>query len=300
MSDEQDRQRERDEQNWQRKRDDLLDRVKRGEITGEEADAEAEKLGPAPLSKRPARFSTRPADDEFRPESMAEWTLTMALVWILYGDLDEVREWDARYRAECLRWVPLDAGWGLSGPQCPRSCGSKPGWRRATDPRHPCRCARRRNSFGPCCRRAPSKPAGSTTTTGLHVEIPALDWLELEPVLQDVQSYPGKGDEVRRRRLALAKAIGTFEFPPLPSAVTPGGGGEAHPDGDEGGSPDAGSANQGHGRAAGAEGLGPRRWARSFGSSKKTACHHRSSPADRSSCWCDRNVPAGKVPGTRS
>ena len=104
MSDEQDRQREREEQDWQRKRDALYDRAKRGELTGEEADAEAEKLGPAPLSKRPGRFSTRPADDEFRPERMAEWTLTMALAWILYRDLDEVREWDAAYLAECWRW----------------------------------------------------------------------------------------------------------------------------------------------------------------------------------------------------
>ena len=46
----------------------------------------------------------------------------MALVWIRYRDLDEVREWDAEYRAECWRWVPSDAGDGsLSGPRCPRS-----------------------------------------------------------------------------------------------------------------------------------------------------------------------------------
>ena len=62
------------------------------------------------------------------------------------------------------------------------------------------------------------KASGIDRRRGRRVEIPALDWLELVPVLQDVQD-PGKGDEVRRRRLVLAKAIGTFEFPPLTSAV---------------------------------------------------------------------------------
>ena len=106
VSDEQDRQREREEQEWQRKRDAILDRAKRGEITGEEADAEAEKLGPAPLSKRPGRFSTRPDPREVPAGVMAHWTLTMALVWILYRDLNKVREWDAEYCAECWRWEP--------------------------------------------------------------------------------------------------------------------------------------------------------------------------------------------------
>ena len=37
------------------------------------------------------------------------------------------------------------------------------------------------------------------TTSGLRMEISALDWLELVTVLQEVQNYPGKGDEVRRQ-----------------------------------------------------------------------------------------------------
>ena len=209
MSDEQDRQRERDEQEWQSKRDDLLDRVKRGELTGEEADAEAEKLGPAPRSKRPARFSTRPADDEFRPERMGEWTLTMALAWILYGDLDEVREWHAPYLAECRRWGHTDAGgWELKPPHAPTFVllltsvamgrvgvnGSKASMsgREAEE------------QLWAMLQGGKLKATGIDTTTSTSrakrpVKIPAREWRELKLVVPDVQG-PGKVDEVRRGR----------------------------------------------------------------------------------------------------
>lgn len=78
-------------------REKLFERAKYGEISGEEADGEAVRLG---LS----RFSSEPGPGEFRPEDLAHWTLPMAVAWIAYMDLEEVREWSAPYRAECFDW----------------------------------------------------------------------------------------------------------------------------------------------------------------------------------------------------
>lgn len=75
----------------------LLERAKYGEITGEQADAEAMRLGLGSLSREPG-------DGEFRPEAEANWTLPMAVAWITYRDLEVVREWSAPFRENCLDW----------------------------------------------------------------------------------------------------------------------------------------------------------------------------------------------------
>ena len=69
----------------QDQRDHLIERARVGEITGDEADAEAVRLGLGSLSHTPA-------PGEFRPEAETLWTVPMAVAWIVYLDLDEVRE----------------------------------------------------------------------------------------------------------------------------------------------------------------------------------------------------------------
>ena len=176
----------------------------------------AQNVASSPASRRTTRLDARtwppferPDPEKFRPELMAHWTLPMVLAWIVYRDLDEVREWHAPYRAECLRWVYRKwTDWHdgsftrdgcLSGPRRQRSCGSEksccsePAWQRATDPRHPCRGREAEEQLWGLLQEGTLEASGIDTTTGRHVDIPALDWHELEPVLQDAQSYPGKG-----------------------------------------------------------------------------------------------------------
>jgi len=90
-------------------RDVLLERAKYGEISGDEADFEAIRLGLGSLSRKPGM-------GEFRPETLAQWTLPMAVAWIAYLDLDEVREWSAPYRAECFDWRWERWRVGFDGP----------------------------------------------------------------------------------------------------------------------------------------------------------------------------------------
>ncbi len=73
--------------------------VQNGEMTPEEAEAEAKRLGVGPLRKvaDPAQFD---------PTSKATWTLAMAVAWIVWRTPDAVREnWDD-YRRECFDWEP--------------------------------------------------------------------------------------------------------------------------------------------------------------------------------------------------
>jgi hypothetical protein len=89
------------ERTWresQRLRDELFERAKFGRITGEQADAEAERLGLGSLSRRPDATAFDPVREDY-------WTLPMAVAWIAYRNSDAVREaWD-RYCAECWHWV---------------------------------------------------------------------------------------------------------------------------------------------------------------------------------------------------
>jgi hypothetical protein len=90
--------------------------AKYGEIIGDEADAEAIRLGIGSLSHEPG-------PEEFRLEAETQWTLPMAVAWIAYRDLDEVGEWSAPFRAECYHWLwqrwrvgfdgPIHEGWHL-------------------------------------------------------------------------------------------------------------------------------------------------------------------------------------------
>ena len=70
-----------------------------GEITPEEAEAEAERQGFGPLG-------TKPNPIDFDPSRIPDWSLPMALAWIAWRTTDAVREHCADYREKCLLWFP--------------------------------------------------------------------------------------------------------------------------------------------------------------------------------------------------
>lgn len=79
-------------------RDILIDRVRRGEMTPDEAEAEAARGGFGPLA-------TQPNPIEFDPKHLPWWTLPMALAWIAWRTEQEVQNHCAEYRENCLVWV---------------------------------------------------------------------------------------------------------------------------------------------------------------------------------------------------
>jgi len=179
-------------------REQLFDRAKVGEITGDEADAEAIRLGLGSLSSRPGR-------EAFRPEALPDWTLPMTLAWIVYLDLEQVREWHTPYRADCWHWVhrewqvgfdgPVHAGWLLEQrppPTLSLFSTSLSVDRVDNDAPQPTMSAREaRESLWARLREGFVKASGIDLKTGRRREIPALDWHELVPVGRD------EVDEVR-------------------------------------------------------------------------------------------------------
>jgi hypothetical protein len=85
---------------WYSPRDILIDRVQRGEITPDEAEANAREAGVGPLA-------TTPEPVDFDPEKSVWWTLPMALAWIAWRDIRHVREHCSEYRVECNFWAPV-------------------------------------------------------------------------------------------------------------------------------------------------------------------------------------------------
>ena len=182
-------------------RDKLIERAKYGEITGEEADAEAIRLGLGSLSRRPS-------PDEFRPESMAHWTLPMVLAWIAYLDLNEVREWSAPYLERCWYWVPcrwqdkvrgpIYNGWMLEQHAKPTVAllrYSASANQADKTKRMSATIGEAQESLWMMLREGFLKATGiETAAKGHRVEIPALDWYQLVPV-----QGLGEKAEVRRR-----------------------------------------------------------------------------------------------------
>jgi hypothetical protein len=80
-------------------RNELLDLVRAGQLAPDEADERATSLGLGPLSNS---FHL----DDYHPNGQSRWTLTMVLAWISWRTFAEVREWDARYLAQCRKWAP--------------------------------------------------------------------------------------------------------------------------------------------------------------------------------------------------
>jgi len=221
-------------------KDDLFERAKVGEITGEEADAEAIRLGLGSLSHRPG-------PDEFRPEDETHWTLPMAVAWIAYLDLNDVREWSAPYREACTYWLwrkwqlgfdgAVHEGWFLEQFSKPtfallgiasafdRAESEKPMSMTVSEAQAALWVALREGFFA---------ASGIEVATGRRVEIKALDWHELVPI-----QGRGEVDEVRfgllgtgyRDVLIPSVALRGFWHPPkvvrleLPELVPPTGNG---------------------------------------------------------------------------
>jgi hypothetical protein len=79
-------------------RDVLIDKVRRGELSPKEAEAEAEAKGFGPMAET--------ADPEqFNPLRMPWWTLPMAVAWIAWRDAALVQNNCADYRKHCTHWV---------------------------------------------------------------------------------------------------------------------------------------------------------------------------------------------------
>lgn len=183
----------------QHKRDGLLERAKYGEISGDEADAEAMRLGLGRLSQKPDL-------NEFRPEAEMSWTLPMSVAWIAYRDIEVVREWSAPYRENCWDWLwqkwrvgfdgPVHEGWHLEQRSSPTL--ALLGISEALDqvdgepPEMTIREAR--EALWLALQESFFNASGIDLETGRRVQIPALDWHELKPV-----EGRGETDEVRRQ-----------------------------------------------------------------------------------------------------
>lgn len=88
--------------NWEKwepsPRDTLIDKVRRGQLTPKDAEAEAGAKGIGPLAET--------ADTvQFDPLRMPWWTLPMAVAWIAWREVPLVREHCADYRENCTHWV---------------------------------------------------------------------------------------------------------------------------------------------------------------------------------------------------
>jgi hypothetical protein len=81
-------------------RDILIDRVRQGDLTPEDAEQEAERQGFGPLARKPP-------PTEFNPDKMHYWSLPMALAWIAWRSSQSVREHCAEYRENYWEWVPV-------------------------------------------------------------------------------------------------------------------------------------------------------------------------------------------------
>lgn len=76
----------------------LLDKVRRGQLTPDEAEQQAAKQGFGPLANKPDPVA-------FDPDRMAWWSPPMAVAWIAWRTLESVREQCADYAEPYTCWV---------------------------------------------------------------------------------------------------------------------------------------------------------------------------------------------------
>ena len=79
-------------------RDELIRRAKLGEITPDGAESKAMRAHCGPLEVRPKSL-------DLDPQTEDQWTLLMALVWIIERDLTAVRAVWNRARRDATEWV---------------------------------------------------------------------------------------------------------------------------------------------------------------------------------------------------
>ena len=111
-------------------RDGLFKLLEYGKLTPDEAETQARLLNLEPLRSVP-----NPMD--FDPEKEPQWSLPMAIAWIAYRTISDVRKWWTAYCDECWDWclkewrVGLDGeiqkGWFLERRRVPdwRCCSSR-------------------------------------------------------------------------------------------------------------------------------------------------------------------------------
>jgi hypothetical protein len=81
--------------NWDR--DALIEEVRYGRMTPEEAEAESARLGLRKLAREPD-------DSSFDPMGETFWTLPMVVAWIVWRRARKVRDYFDPYRRECFDW----------------------------------------------------------------------------------------------------------------------------------------------------------------------------------------------------
>lgn len=84
----------------QQLRDILFDRIRDRTISPARGEAEATRLGLAPLNPKPDPIV-------FDPMMLDDWTFAMSIAWIASGDLDLVRTYWDDYRSEWHEWIEL-------------------------------------------------------------------------------------------------------------------------------------------------------------------------------------------------
>ena len=82
----------------------ILERLLKGEITPDDAQAEAKRLNMGSL--------TDPDPALFDPMAEASWTAPMALAWTATRNIGRVRAMMDGYRAECFEFAPIHDGEG--------------------------------------------------------------------------------------------------------------------------------------------------------------------------------------------
>jgi len=80
------------------RRDELISLARVGEVSPEDAEAEAAANGWAP-------FKRQPEPSDFDPMRDSRWPIIMAIAWIAWRDVMLVREISPAFRAECTWWV---------------------------------------------------------------------------------------------------------------------------------------------------------------------------------------------------
>jgi hypothetical protein len=86
-----------------RERGRLLDQVRLGEMSPQEAEDDAKEKGVGPFAVRPDPALHDPMKKPF-------WTLAMTLAWIVDRDPSQVMEWDNQFRGNWREWRPSGPG----------------------------------------------------------------------------------------------------------------------------------------------------------------------------------------------
>jgi hypothetical protein len=82
-------------------RDELITKARNGEITSQQAEAQAKAAGLPP-------FETQPDFAEFDPMAESRWPIVMAVAWIAWRDPQLVMEQGNEFRSLCTQWVFRD------------------------------------------------------------------------------------------------------------------------------------------------------------------------------------------------